>query len=61
MLRTAQSKDDFSTKGLGRRFAWREFLEETAPGMLQAIKGAYDIGDTEWSAYQALVRSKCPA
>jgi hypothetical protein len=61
MLRTAQTKPDFSTKGLGRTYAWREFLEEHHPKLLQTIRGAYDIGDAEWSAYQAIVNAKCPA
>ncbi len=61
MLKTATKflampapKDDWSTEGMGRTFAWREFLHKDHPEILATLRKSYDLGDEAWEAYLPL-------
>jgi hypothetical protein len=53
MLRTIEEKETFSTKGLGRTWAWRDHLAKAAPELLKAIIDSQPdgAGESEWQAY----------
>jgi hypothetical protein len=56
MRRTASEKVTWSTMGLGRNWAWREFLAKDYPAILAEIEAKYDTGAPDWAVYQSLRR-----
>jgi hypothetical protein len=55
LLKSAHNGKLGSTKGLGRTFAWREFLRDGHPELLRSIEATHDTGREAWFAYQALL------
>jgi hypothetical protein len=51
MLRTGSEKDDWSTEGLGRNYAWREMLAREMPKELEFLDARYDTGKNYWEKY----------
>jgi len=47
-----------TTKGLGRNWAWREYLEVSNPEIIIALAARYGIGTKDWLIYKDLMAKR---
>jgi len=47
-----------TTKGLGRNWSWREFLNDNHPEILIALGSTYGINDADWMEYRRLMDAR---
>ena len=56
MLQSARTGKKMTTKGLGRRWSWREHLLSAMPAEMAALELHKDVGTLDWMEYQSIVQ-----
>ena len=58
MLHSVMRGMKMTTKGLGRNWAWRDYLETTAPEIIIELADRFGIGTQDWLAYKSMMAQR---